>query len=342
MANMFQGCDSLSLVDLSNFDTSSVTIMSNMFLGCTSLSSNNLSNFDTIIDMSKMFYGCDSLAYVDLSNFNMINCNSYSEFFSNINNIKYINLYNFQNDKIIGNIFKESVNSLFVCQSNEIIKNENSFNCCNYNFENNECNSELNANPNEPDTSDSSNGNSNSYSSYSSKSNKSSGISKGVIIGIIIGGIVIIGGIIAIIIYCIKKNKICHPPENSSTNVTVKQHLNTKTEINQLIPDEEVEYEPNAKSDSQKIGVIFATTFQKNIKIIIDPNKSIHDLIKFYFDYIKLPELFCDPSINFVKNANMIEANSKNSIKKYMKKMDEIFIILVNDTDDKIHNALKK
>ena len=38
----------------------------------------------------------------------------------------------------------------------------------------------------------------------------------------------------------------------------------------------------------------------------------------------------------------MIEANSKNSIKKYMKKMDEIFIILVNDTDDKIHNALKK
>ena len=118
--------------------------------------------------------------------------------------------------------------------------------------------------------------------------------------------------------------------------------MNTKTEINQLIPDEEVEYEPNAKSDSQKIGVIFATTFQKNIKIIIDPNKSIHDLIKFYFDYIKLPELFCDPSINFVKNANMIEANSKNSIKKYMKKMDEIFIILVNDTDDKIHNALKK
>ena len=77
--------------------------------------------------------------------------------------------------------------------------------------------------------------------------------------------------------------------------------MNIKTEINQLIPDEEVEYEPNVKSDGPKIGVILETTFQKKIKIIIDPNKSINDLIKFYFEYIKLPKLFLDPSITFVK-----------------------------------------
>ena len=47
--------------------------------------------------------------------------------------------------------------------------------CCDYKFENDECNQELNADQissNTSNYSDSSNGNSNSYSSYSSKSNK--------------------------------------------------------------------------------------------------------------------------------------------------------------------------
>ena len=44
---MFRGCDSLISIDLSNFDTSSVTNMRGMFAGCNSLISLNLSNFNT-------------------------------------------------------------------------------------------------------------------------------------------------------------------------------------------------------------------------------------------------------------------------------------------------------
>ena len=47
MYEMFSGCTSLTFLNLSNFDTSSVTRMYEMFSGCTSLTSLNLSNFDT-------------------------------------------------------------------------------------------------------------------------------------------------------------------------------------------------------------------------------------------------------------------------------------------------------
>ena len=50
---MFYGCNSLSSLDLSNFNTQNVTDMGYMFAGCNSLSSLNLSNFNTqnIINM---------------------------------------------------------------------------------------------------------------------------------------------------------------------------------------------------------------------------------------------------------------------------------------------------
>ena len=130
-----------------------------MLCGCSSLVSINLSNFDTynVNDMSFMFYGCNSLIYVDLSNFNMINCINYNEIFSNINNIRYINLYNFKNDKTIGNIFNRDENFHFVCQSELIVNTQNSFNCCNYNFDIDECND-----PIKIDTSDNSDSSDNS------------------------------------------------------------------------------------------------------------------------------------------------------------------------------------
>ena len=71
MSRMFSDCESLTALDLSNFDTSKVMFMYSMFDGCQSLTALGLSNFDTskVIGMSWMFAGCESLTALDLSSF---------------------------------------------------------------------------------------------------------------------------------------------------------------------------------------------------------------------------------------------------------------------------------
>ena len=68
---MFNGCSSLTSLDLSGFDTSNVTYMGWMFGSCASLTSLDLTSFDTskATDMSNMFYGCHSLTSLDLTSF---------------------------------------------------------------------------------------------------------------------------------------------------------------------------------------------------------------------------------------------------------------------------------
>ena len=60
---MFYYCNSLSSLDLSNFNTQNVTNMGYMFSYCNSLSSLDLSNFNTqnVTNMESMFRGCKSL-----------------------------------------------------------------------------------------------------------------------------------------------------------------------------------------------------------------------------------------------------------------------------------------
>ena len=60
---MFYGCESLTNLDLSNFNTNYVKNMMSMFDGCSSLINIDLSNFNTnkVKDMSDMFKGCSSL-----------------------------------------------------------------------------------------------------------------------------------------------------------------------------------------------------------------------------------------------------------------------------------------
>ncbi len=71
MSNMFDGCTSLTSLDLSSFHTDSVTTMSSMFDGCTSLTSVDLSSFNTekVTDLSYMFRGCSMLPTLDLTSF---------------------------------------------------------------------------------------------------------------------------------------------------------------------------------------------------------------------------------------------------------------------------------
>ena len=68
---MFYGCNSLTNIDLSNFNTQNVTNMSYIFYGCNSLKNINLSNFNTqnVTNMGSMFSRCKSLKKIDLSNF---------------------------------------------------------------------------------------------------------------------------------------------------------------------------------------------------------------------------------------------------------------------------------
>ena len=75
VAFMFSECNSLTNINLSNFNTQYVTDMSWMFSKCNSLTNIDLSNFNTqnVIDMSHLFTNCKSLPNINLSNFNTQN-----------------------------------------------------------------------------------------------------------------------------------------------------------------------------------------------------------------------------------------------------------------------------
>ena len=102
MSSMFNGCSSLTSIDLSNFDTSSVANMPAMFRGCSSLTDLNLSNFDTrnVIDMSSMFFGCSSLISIDLSNFDTSSVTNMSYLFYNCSSLSSLNLSYFNTNQV--------------------------------------------------------------------------------------------------------------------------------------------------------------------------------------------------------------------------------------------------
>lgn len=66
MGNMFQGCESLTSIDLSNFNTAKVTSMYGMFNSCEALPSIDLSSFNTaeVTLMANMFANCSSLTTI--------------------------------------------------------------------------------------------------------------------------------------------------------------------------------------------------------------------------------------------------------------------------------------
>ena len=75
MRSMFHNCNSLTKLDLKNFNTSKVTNMGHMFSICSGLTELDLKNFDTtnVTNMKYMFFGCSSLTEIDLKNFNTTN-----------------------------------------------------------------------------------------------------------------------------------------------------------------------------------------------------------------------------------------------------------------------------
>ena len=71
MGSMFSGCFSLTVINLSSFDTQKTINMSNMFNGCSSLTTLDLSSFKTqsVTNMKGMFNGCSSLMTIILTSF---------------------------------------------------------------------------------------------------------------------------------------------------------------------------------------------------------------------------------------------------------------------------------
>ena len=89
MQYMFDGCGSLTSLDVSNFDTSKVTDMESMFANCISLKNIDVSNWDTsqVTDMHFMFFDCNSLTSLDLSKWDTSNVTDMSSMFSYCNNL---------------------------------------------------------------------------------------------------------------------------------------------------------------------------------------------------------------------------------------------------------------
>ena len=106
---MFYGCNLLTKINLSNFNTQNVNDMKKMFKGCKALTHLNLSNFTTfnVLDMSGMFRECESLKKIDLSNFITQNVTDMNEMFYGCKSLTKINLSNFktQNVKYMSWIF---------------------------------------------------------------------------------------------------------------------------------------------------------------------------------------------------------------------------------------------
>lgn len=69
MASMFTSCQKLTTLDLSSFNTEAVTTMQAMFQSCSSLETVNISSFSTplVTDMSYMFASCNALKSIDLT-----------------------------------------------------------------------------------------------------------------------------------------------------------------------------------------------------------------------------------------------------------------------------------
>ena len=136
--NMFIGCNKITEIDLSNFDTSQVTNMSCMFYNCSSLSSLNLSNFNTskVVDMNRMFIRCSSLKELDLTNFDTSQVTNMELMFYKYSSANTLNLSNFITSKV-NNMYGmfygcESLNSLNLSNfdTSQVVNMSKMFNGC--------------------------------------------------------------------------------------------------------------------------------------------------------------------------------------------------------------------
>ena len=97
MSLMFDGCSSLTTLDLSSWNTQNVKDMYSMFNDCSSLTSIDLSSWDTqnVKDMRYMFQRCSSLTTLDLSSFKTDNVSDMQSMFSYCSKLQTIDISSF-------------------------------------------------------------------------------------------------------------------------------------------------------------------------------------------------------------------------------------------------------
>ena len=97
MSSMFNYCQNLTTLDVTNFNTAAVTDMSSMFNYCRSLTTLDLSNFNTaaVTNMSYMFNYCQNLTTLDVTNFNTAAVTNMSSMFNYCQNLTTLDVTNF-------------------------------------------------------------------------------------------------------------------------------------------------------------------------------------------------------------------------------------------------------
>lgn len=97
MKYMFSSCESLTDIDLENFNTANVTDMSYMFDCCSALRELELGSFNTsnVVMMNNMFQYCSSLRRLDLTSFHTANVQNMKYMFQGCNSLRNLNLSSF-------------------------------------------------------------------------------------------------------------------------------------------------------------------------------------------------------------------------------------------------------
>ena len=102
MASMFNGCSSLTSLDVSRFNTDNVTDMNCMFYNCSSLTSLDVSKFNTVkvTNMSWMFSDCYDLASLDVSHFNTERVSNMSAMFNGCGSLTSLDVSKFNTAEV--------------------------------------------------------------------------------------------------------------------------------------------------------------------------------------------------------------------------------------------------
>ena len=102
MYAMFRNCGSLTRLDLSSFDTSAVTTMDSLFDGCSSLTNLDLSGLDTscVTDMDSMFFRCESLTALNLTGFDTSAVTTMGFMFQECNSLTSLDLSSFDTSNV--------------------------------------------------------------------------------------------------------------------------------------------------------------------------------------------------------------------------------------------------
>ena len=109
---MFEGCSSLTRLDLRNIEMDNVTIALNMFYGCSSLQSLDTSkwNLGNLSNSNSMFYGCSSLQSLDTSKWNLGNLSNGQAMFYGCSSLQSLDTskWNLGNLNTAENMFRQT------------------------------------------------------------------------------------------------------------------------------------------------------------------------------------------------------------------------------------------